>query len=111
MLSRTLPEAKMVSWSENCLEPHTHKCVVQEQSLKKSSSTSSQFTALKKSQSRSQDSAAPDESDTTQAGTGDTDSRPPGKSADADGSATLMWVDKHKPRSLKQIIGWCPCCS
>ena len=23
-LSRTLPEAKMVSWSENCLEPHTH---------------------------------------------------------------------------------------
>ncbi|XP_070209411.1 replication factor C subunit 1-like isoform X2 [Littorina saxatilis] len=92
-LIRTLPGKK------SKYQEQAEQAAKKEQSLKKStSSLSSQFTALKASQSRSQ-------VDSKTSATLDSGTATSAKSETGSGDATLMWVDKHKPTSLKQIIG------
>ena len=59
--------------------------------------STSKYTALKKSGSKGESTEMSSPAKTDKGSS----------SGGGDGEATLMWVDKHKPASLKQIIGQC----
>ncbi|KAL8584248.1 hypothetical protein ACOMHN_034933 [Nucella lapillus] len=95
-LVRTLPGKK------SKYQEKAEQALKKEQSLQRSTSGGSKFTALKVSDCRPPQSP----SDSAGPGKGTADPAPsnPGGAPGGKG-ASLMWVDRHRPAGLKQIIG------